>query len=538
MFRYFKKILPLAAALLLVGCSESKNKTSDSDISAINPDSTTASENFHTSDDLSIPLLSIETVNQAENVLDFVTKPVTRHVAESIASWTPNYQMPPEPYYEACKITLTDTDNTVLLSGIDAQVKARGNWTTTYDKKALKIKFAQKQNMLGLNDGAQMKNWLLLAEYKDASMLRNKTALSIASEILEKDGLYTSDAEFVEVRINNEYWGVYLLAEMQQINPDRVNITEALQGYTDTDIGYFIEFDGYFVNEPELQQFHVDYADNAPLIPFDGNNGSGKTMQCLGDDKKDIGISIKNDIYAQEQKDFISGFVNDVYKIMYYAAYEDKAYVFNPEFTEISEDTSITSEEAVKRVVDVNSLADMYIISELTCDADIYWSSFYMSADFGAEGTKKLVFEAPWDFDSAMGNKDRCADGTGFYASNIVPDVNGGPEGNGEYVTINPWLAVIIYEDWFQDIIKEKWTEAYDSGVFERAYSLIGSDKERCALAFERNYKKWNNIINNDSFAMELSEKAASCKTQAEAADYLSEWLKSRVEFLNSNWHK
>jgi spore coat protein CotH len=96
--------------------------------------------------------------------------------------------MPPEPYYEACKITLTDTDNTVLLSGIDAQVKARGNWTTTYDKKALKIKFTQKQNMLGLNDGAQMKNWLLLAEYKDASMLRNKTALSIASEILEKDG--------------------------------------------------------------------------------------------------------------------------------------------------------------------------------------------------------------------------------------------------------------------------------------------------------------------------------------------------------------
>jgi hypothetical protein len=538
MFRYFKKVLPLAAALLLVGCSESKNKTSDSDISAINPDSTTASENFDTSDDLSIPLLSIETVNQAENVLDFVTKPVTRHVAESIASWTPNYQMPPEPYYEACKITLTDTDNTVLLSGIDAQVKARGNWTTTYDKKALKIKFAQKQNMLGLNDGAQMKNWLLLAEYKDASMLRNKTALSIASEILEKDGLYTSDAEFVEVRINNEYWGVYLLAEMQQINPDRVNITDALQGYTGTDIGYFMEFDGYFVNEPEFQQFRVDYADNAPLIPFDGNNGSGKTMQCLGDDKNDIGISIKNDIYAQEQKDFISGFVNDVYKIMYYAAYEDKAYVFNPEFTEISEDTSITSEEAVKRVVDVNSLADMYIISELTCDADIYWSSFYMSADFGAEGTKKLVFEAPWDFDSAMGNKDRCADGTGFYAANIVPDVNGGPEGNGEYVTINPWLAVIIYEDWFQDIIKEKWTEAYDSGVFERAYSLIESDKERCALAFERNYKKWNNIINNDSFAMELSEKEASCKTQAEAADYLSEWLKSRVEFLNSNWHK
>ncbi len=535
MFKYLKKTLPIAFALLLVGCTETK-KSADTSINTT--ESTTVAESFETSDDLSIPLLSIETVNQAENVLDFVTKPVTRHVAEDIASWTPNYQMPPEPYYEACKITLTDTDNTVLLNDIDAQVKARGNWTTTYDKKALKIKFAQKQNMLGLNNGAQMRNWLLLAEYKDASMLRNKTALSIAREILEKDGLYASDAEFVEVRINNEYWGVYLLAEMQQINSERVNITEAVKGYTGTDIGYFIEFDGYFTKEPELQQVHVDYANNAPLIPFDGNNGSGKTMQCLGDDKKDIGFSIKNTINSQEQNDFISGFLNDVYKIMYYAAYEDKAYVFNPEFTEISVDSSITPEEAVKRVVDVNSLADMYIISELTCDADIYWSSFYMSADFGANGSKKLVFEAPWDFDSAMGNKARCADGTGFYAANIVPDVNGGPEGNGQYVTINPWLAVLIYEDWFQEIIKDKWTEAYDNGVFERAYSLIEDDKERCAFAFERNYKKWDNIKNNDSFAMELSDNAKNCKTQAEAADYLSEWLKSRVEFLNSQWHK
>ncbi|MBR6670276.1 MAG: spore coat protein CotH, partial [Ruminococcus sp.] len=123
-------------------------------------------------------------------------------------------------------------------------------------------------------------------------------------------------------------------------------------------------------------------------------------------------------------------------------------------------------------------------------------------------------------------------------AANIVPDVNGGPEGNGQYVTINPWLAVLIYEDWFQEIIKDKWTEAYDNGVFERAYSLIEDDKERCAFAFERNYKKWDNIKNNDSFAMELSDNAKNCKTQAEAADYLSEWLKSRVEFLNSQWHK
>jgi len=188
-------------------------------------------------------------------------------------------------------------------------------------------------------------------------------------------------------------------------------------------------------------------------------------------------------------------------------------------------------------VVDVDSLADMYIISELTCDADIYWSSFYIDADFGAEGSKKLRFEAPWDFDSAMGNKNRCIDGTGFYAANIVPDVDGGPEENGAYYTINPWLAVIANEDWYQDIVKQKWTKAYDSGVFERTCQLVTDESSKYQGDFTKNYDKWNNIINNDIFAAELSAPAKECTNQAEAAAFLHDWLEKRVEFLNSQWH-
>ncbi len=188
-------------------------------------------------------------------------------------------------------------------------------------------------------------------------------------------------------------------------------------------------------------------------------------------------------------------------------------------------------------MVDVDSLADMYIISELTCDADIYWSSFYIDADFGAEGSKKLRFEAPWDFDSAMGNKNRCIDGTGFYAANIVPDVDGGPEENGAYYTINPWLAVIANEDWYQDIVKQKWTKAYDSGVFERTCQLVTDESSKYQGDFTKNYDKWNNIINNDIFAAELSAPAKECTNQAEAAAFLHDWLEKRVEFLNSQWH-
>ena len=181
---------------------------------------------------------------------------------------------------------------------------------------------------------------------------------------------------------------------------------------------------------------------------------------------------------------------------------------------------------------------DTYIINEIACDADIYWSSFYMSVDFGANGDKKLTFFAPWDFDSGLGLKNRCADGKGYYASAIVPDVNGGPHGGGEFETLNPWLVVLAYEDWYREMIEETWTDAYDSGVFTRAYEMIENTKNNYSEHFGRNYDKWDNIRNNDSFKGELSSGAARCRTHAQAVDYLKNWLISRVEFLNGEWHK
>ena len=513
------------AALVLCSCSASKK-----------PDT-----NNKTSSAGSLPVLSIETVSKESNVLDFVNEPVAKHVSELIASWTPNYKMPPEPYYEDCLITLKDTDGNTVLDSSEAMVKVRGNWTTTYDKKPLRLKFTEKQSLLGLNDGAEQRNWLLLAEYKDGSMLRNRAALYASREIMKEDGLFAADSQLVSVEINGEYYGVYLLSDMQQVSSHRVKITEPETGYTGTDIGYFMEYDGYFYNEDELHGFPLDFADNAPLTPFDGEGGGGRTIDPLPKDEYDpkpyMGMTIKSTVNSAEQHDFIENYVNNVYKIMYEAAYNDKAYVFDSSFKSLSLASNITPQQAVENVVDVDSLADMYIISELTCDADIYWSSFYMDADFGAEGSKKLRFEAPWDFDSAMGNKNRCIDGTGFYAANIVPDVDGGPEENGAYYTINPWLAVIAGEDWYQDIVKEKWTKAYDSGVFERTCQLITDESGKYQGDFTKNYDKWNNIINNEIFAAELSAPAKECTNEAEAAAFLHDWLEKRVDFLNSQWH-
>lgn len=533
-----KRILPLCllAGLLLTGCTAAPKETSTPDATSA-PDTTLAppetdAVTFETGDTL--PVLSV-TTKTPDDTLAFVTEPVDRYVASQIASWTPGYEMPPEPYYEPCSVTLTmPGQEGSSIADADAEIKVRGNWTTTYAKKPLRLKFAEKQSVPGLRDGAALKNWVLLASYKDGSMLRDKTAFSIAKELYTPDGLFTPEATLVELTINGQYWGVYVLTDQIQVNADRVAITKPEKDYEGTDIGYLLEFDGYAETEDALQHFSIDYADNAPLLPFAGDGEPEQEITPLAPNRNpmrtDPGYTIKSDIYSQAQHDCIADYLDAVYRILYAAAYEDKALQYNFDTHTLEPAEGMTPQEAAQAAVDVNSLADAYILSEIACDADLYWSSFYMDVDLGKDGDRKLRFEAPWDFDSAFGNKDRCADGTGFYAASTLWDVN------DNYQTINPWLAVLIHEPWFQEIIREKWTAAYDAGVFSRAGAQITADAAQHEAAFDRNEQRWQQLSHNEAVS-ELTRDAARCRTEAEAAAYLADWLERRVAFLNEYWH-
>ena len=114
-----------------------------------------------------------------------------------------------------------------------------------------------------------------------------------------------------------------------------------------------------------------------------------------------------------------------------------------------------------------------------------------------------------------------------------MPDVD-----NNVYETVNPWLAVLMYADWYQDIIREKWTAAYDAEIFDRAAQAILADKDTYLEAFKRNEERWGRSVTDQSVAMELCAKAKKCYTEAQAAEYLHEWFVSRVEFMNGQWHK
>ena len=478
-----------------------------------------------------LPLISVRTADPGEGTA-FATEPVNRYVAERIASWTPGYVIPPEPYYVDCTVSCTGADGSPELDGAQAQVKVRGNWTTSYEKKPLRIKFKNKQSLCGLNWGRAFKNWVLLAEYKDLSMLRNKAAFDLGHKILGEE-LYCSDCALVEVELNGEYWGVYLLAEQQECAEGRVDVPEPKKEETNTDVGYFLEFDGYYFLEDRLQTFTINYAGFAPLIPFNGDGGARPfTPLSTGPNgKNDVGYTIKSSIRSENQRIALRDFVANVYRIMYAAAYQDRAL----EMTSDRHGTvpsDMTPRQAVEAVADVDSLARMYILSEITCDPDIYFSSFFISVDLSENGAGRLRFEAPWDFDSAMGNRYVCVDAKGFHAANVVDDVD------HHYKAINPWLAVLMQEDWFRDIIRDRWTSLYDSGALLNTVDMIRADSKTYEAAFTRNYQRWSNMADKSPLDYELNRDAFACQTEAESAEQLAHWLERRIGFLNGFWHR
>lgn len=432
---------------------------------------------------------------QETSVNDFVKLPVAKSVKEQTAGqdWAAEYANAPVPFYKKSTISVMDESGTVTLNEVAGQVKVRGNWTTTYKKKPLRIKFDEKQSMLGLNEGNDFKNWVLLASYKDRSFLRDITGYTLG-KLLSPD-YYASDFKLVEVYVNGEYFGVYILAEQQEVKKNRINIDDA-EDTSSNETGYIIEYDKYYVNEDDDVVFELNHGE------VKDRNGEVVSEFNIESKKDSAGYTIKNDLNNVSQKNYIAQYMQTLW---------DKCY------EAVTTKTEDEAKAVIEEYIDVQSLVDTYLLQEIVCDPDLYITSFFMTLDMSASGNKKLTFQAPWDFDSTMGNKRQDANEQGLYAGVVGYDVNYQRRGTG-----NPWMMLLVNQPWFNEMVKTKWNEVKDSLALTIS-DQISTLTSQYATNFENNYKKWP-MEDNDEYRPE----AADCNTQSAAASQLGSWLYSR----------
>ena len=270
-----------------------------------------------------------------------------------------------------------DKEGATVEGAVPATVRLRGNVSKDYPKKPFAIKFGNKQGVrFSKSDGTTTvipahKRWILLANWKDKSLIRNHISLGIARLFSEHlpDGIpWNVRGEFVEVIYNGVHIGNYYFCEQIKIDKNRLNISDPYETKNTfsgdwTDYGYLLESDDYYDEPAKFTTRHC-----IPFMFKDDVDGSNVILDAV----KDKVLDIENNIY-------------NGYKYTRNTRYGSK-----DGYTKAYAD------------LDLPSVVDQLLIYEMTMTAEFrHPKSLYSYIDHkeGSQKYGKLCAGPVWDFD-------------------------------------------------------------------------------------------------------------------------------------------
>lgn len=309
---------------------------------------------------------------------------------------------------------------------ISGKIRGRGHSTWEWEKKPYRIKLDKGTSVLGLDKN---KDWILLANYADKSLLRNIVAYRMGRTL---DGLDWTPTQYpVDLFVNGKYRGVYAIGESMELGKDRVNIEE---NSTDADTGYLLEVGGVWFGYYEEYYFHTAY-------------GMANYIVIQSPDE---------DVITNEQRAYIEDYLN-------------------------AAERAIISGEGYEEYIDVDSFCDWMLIHEISYNLDCcFRRSCYLNKDKGG----KLKMGPIWDFDLAFGNYD--IDNQNY---NDWVTVGYGSTFYDAYV-ITTWYNYLMENESFRTRLRERWAEVRD-GLLETAMSCIDYYSEKMYQSQEENFRVW-----------------------------------------------
>lgn len=232
------------------------------------------------------------------------------------------------------------------------QIKGRGNYTwKDFAKKPYRLKFDEKVKPLGMK---KSRHFVLMANADDnLAFLRNTVGLQLSRMI----GLaYTPWQEPVEVVLNGDYIGLYMLTEKIRVAKNRVNIVEQADLATDPDSitgGWLFEID--------------NYSEEGQVTITEGN---GEKLRFTMHTPEEL---------SSQQHNYITSLLTATDHAIY------------------ATDKSSTAWE---QLIDIDSLACYYIVQEVMDDAESFHGSCFIHKQQGQD--TKLIFGPVWDFGNAF----------------------------------------------------------------------------------------------------------------------------------------
>ncbi len=346
-------------------------------------------------------------------------------------------------------------------------IRGRGNASWNYtDKKAYRIKFDEKTSVLGLEAD---KDWVLVSNYYDKSLVRNIVAHNMAAQM---DYLYYTPTHIsVDLFINGEYRGVYTVSDKIEVSNEKINIDTNREL---SEFGFLIEI-GWDFDSPNVYGQHY----------FD--TGIIKRLYV-----KEPEIESK---YGYRM-DYIMNYVNKT-------------------------DDAILSGEGYEQYIDVNSMVDWFIISELTNNTD---GAFNRSCYFYKPENGKITMGPVWDFDMAFGNHYGDIDGYDGWAT-----------AEATYDEVNDtWTTYLIKDEAFMERVRTRWNEKKDV-LLKTAEDSINEFMSEVAPSANENFIMWN-ILNQQVGGGDVDY--GKYNTHALQVEYVREFVKMRAEWITNELNK
>ena len=323
-------------------------------------------------------------------------------------------------------VSVSMTNSNKDFNDVDAQIKGRGNSTWySFEKKPYKIKFTKKMNLFGMG---KRKDWVLLANAMDHSLMRNYLAFYIAENL---DEPYTSGSQWVHFFLNGNYEGVYLLCEQTESGPHRVDI-ETEHTKEDTDVGFLIEYGG-----------SADVKNNK-FFKFDFVNGKKIYFQMT--DHLAVIKYPKGADCTDEQREYISIYANEV-----------NWAILRKQWNKIL------------RLVDIDSFVNYFIVEEILLNNDMGWNFFFYKPAGG-----KLCLGPHWDLDQSAGNSS--------YGGETYQGWHAGSP--------HPWFESLVQMDEFIKLVRERWIEKY--AFIHSIPAFIDEKAAEYQHDIEVNFTRWN----------------------------------------------
>jgi hypothetical protein len=332
-------------------------------------------------------------------------------------------------------------------------IEYRGQSSQMFPMKSMTVETRNSDGSdreVSLFDFSIESDWVLYATYFDKSLMRNVLSYDLARET----GRWAPKTKFVEVWINAEYFGIYVMVEKIKRDKGRVNIKKL-----DTDENQGIDLSGGYIFKIDKGWVDFYWTSSFPSNFFYPNRlGSSVSFQ---------GVYPKSNRITNAQRNYLTSFIDSMEIALASEAFQDSILGY-------------------RRFINTSSFVDFMLVNEVSRNVDAYRISTYFHKDRNDEDGK--IHAGPvWDFDLAFANANYCdansPEGFAFELEEICPAGNW---------PVPFWWSRLMTDSLFRNEVGCRWQHLRTSVWSEsRVLQKIFSYSQETQEARTRHFNRW-----------------------------------------------